>query len=434
VRCGAAAETRLLTKLAQPTAGTRRTLSCRRGKQLHYNRRSTTADLWSRRMTIDRTWGPNTVCVHAGVAPEPNTGAIMTPIFQTSTYVQESPGKHQGYDYSRAGNPTRTALEASLAALEGAAHAISFASGMAAEQAIAQILDPPAHVIISADAYGGTGRLFRRLFAKYGLELEFLDLRDAAAVGRRAGPQTRLIWAETPTNPLMQIVDIAALAAVARQAGAKLVVDNTFASPILQSPLALGADLVVHSSTKYIGGHSDLVGGAVMTNDAELADKVRFVQFAGGAVNSPFECFLLLRSIKTLALRMERHCAGALAFARALEDGGAFDRVIYPGLPSHPQHELAKRQMKGFSGIVSVHLPGGMERVARFLSHLRIFAVAESLGGVESLVCHPATMTHASIPADIRHARGLADGLVRLSVGIEDVQDLQDDLRQAMAK
>jgi cystathionine beta-lyase/cystathionine gamma-synthase len=385
-------------------------------------------------MTIDKTWGPNTVCVHAGVTPEPNTGAIMTPIFQTSTYVQESPGQHKGYDYSRAGNPTRTALEASLAALEGAAHAISFASGMAAEQAIAQILDPPAHLIISQDAYGGTGRLFRRLFAKYGLDLEFLDLRDAAAVARRCGPRTRLIWAETPTNPLMQIVDIAALAEVARRAGATLVVDNTFASPILQSPLALGADLVVHSSTKYIGGHSDLIGGVVMTNDAELAEKVRFVQFAGGAVNSPFECFLLLRSIKTLALRMERHCANALAFARALEDGGAFDRVIYPGLLSHPQHDLAKRQMKGFSGIVSVHLPGDMERVSRFLSHLRLFAVAESLGGVESLVDHPEIMTHASVPPELRHQLGIDAGLMRFSVGIEEPADLIADVRQALAR
>ncbi len=385
-------------------------------------------------MTIDKTWGPNTLCVHAGVEPEPATGAIMTPIFQTSTYVQEAPGKHKGYDYSRAGNPTRTALEASLAALEGARHAITFASGMAAEQGIAQILDPPAQVILSEDAYGGTGRLFRRLLSKYGLTPEFLDLRDAEAVARRTGPLTRLIWAETPTNPLMQIIDIAALAAVARRAGAILAVDNTFASPILQSPLALGADLVVHSSTKYIGGHSDLVGGVVMTNDDDLAEKVRFVQFAAGAVNSPFECFLLLRSIKTLALRMERHSANALAFARALEDGGAFDRVIYPGLPSHPQHELAKRQMKGFSGIVSVHLAGGMERVSRFLSHLRVFAVAESLGGVESLVDHPEVMTHASVPPELRQRLGIDAGLIRFSVGIEEVADLIADVRQALAR
>jgi cystathionine beta-lyase/cystathionine gamma-synthase len=385
-------------------------------------------------MTIDKKWGPNTLCVHAGVSPEPHTGAIMTPIFQTSTYVQEAPGKHQGYDYSRAGNPTRTALEASLAALEGAAHAITFASGLAAEHAVAQLLDPPAHVILSEDAYGGTGRLFRRLFAKYGLELEFLDLRDTAEVARRAGPRTRLIWVETPTNPLMQIVDIAAMAEVARRVGATLAVDNTFASPILQSPLALGADLVVHSSTKYIGGHSDLVGGAIMTNDAALAEQLRFVQFAGGAVNSPFECFLLLRSIKTLALRMARHSASALTFAAALEESNAFDRVIYPGLESHPQHELAKRQMSGFSGIVSVHLEGGMERVSRFLSHLRIFAVAESLGGVESLVDHPEVMTHASVPPEMRQRLGIDAGLIRFSVGIEEVEDLIADVQQALTR
>lgn len=388
-------------------------------------------------MSIEKSWGPNTLCVHAGVTPEPTTGAIMTPIFQTSTYVQEAPGKHHGYDYSRAGNPTRTALEASLAALEGATHAITFASGMAAEQAVVQTLDPPVRVIVSDDAYGGTGRLFRRLFAKYGLELAFLDLRDldaVAAAARRPGPRTGLVWAETPTNPLMQIVDIAALAEVAHAAGTRLLVDNTFASPILQSPLALGADLVLHSSTKYIGGHSDLIGGVVMTSDDELAEKVRFVQFAGGAVNSPFECFLLLRSVKTLALRMERHSANALAFARALEDGGAFDRVLYPGLPSHPQHDLAKRQMKGFSGIVSAHLPGGMERVSRFLSHLRLFAVAESLGGVESLVDHPEVMTHASVPPEVRQRLGIDAGLVRFSVGIEDPADLVADVRQALTR
>jgi cystathionine gamma-lyase len=385
-------------------------------------------------MTTDKNWGPNTLCVHAGVAPEPQTGAIMTPIFLTSTYVQEAPGKHQGYDYSRAGNPTRTVLEASLAALEGADHAITFASGMAAEHAIAQVLDPPAQVIMSEDAYGGTGRLFRRLFVKYGIELQLADLRDLPAVAAHTNPRTRLIWCETPTNPLMQIVDIAGLAAIARQAGAILVVDNTFASPILQSPLALGADLVVHSSTKYIGGHSDLLGGVVMTNDQELAEKIRFVQFAGGAVSSPLECFLLLRSIKTLALRMERHSANAMTFARALEQSAAFDRVIYPGLESHPQHALAKRQMSGFSGIVSVHLPGGMERVSRFLSHLRLFAVAESLGGVESLVDHPEVMTHASVPPELRVKLGIDAGLVRFSVGIEDPRDLIADVRQALTR
>ena len=383
-------------------------------------------------MTIDKTWGLGTLCVHAGVEPEPITGAIMTPIFQTSTYVQEAPGQHKGYDYSRAGNPTRTALEASLAALEGAAHAITFATGMAAETAIAQILDPPTHVLLSQDAYGGTGRLFRRLFAKYGIEPEFIDLRDLDLVASKLSERTQLLWAETPTNPLMQIVDIEGLARLAHRFGTRLVVDNTFCSPILQNPLALGADLVVHSSTKYIGGHSDLLGGVVMTNDDELAEKVRFVQFAAGAVSSPFECFLMLRSIKTLALRMERHCASALAFARALEESGGFEKVIYPGLESHPQHELAKKQMKGFSGIVSAYLPADMELVSRFLSRLEVFVVAESLGGVESLVDHPEVMTHASVPPELREQLGINAGLLRFSVGIEDVRDLIADVRQAL--
>jgi cystathionine gamma-lyase len=385
-------------------------------------------------MTIDKTWGLSTLCVHAGVEPEPITGAIMTPIFQTSTYVQSAPGEHKGYDYSRAGNPTRTALEASLAALEGAAHAITFATGMAAETAIAQILDPPTHVLLSQDAYGGTGRLFRRLFTKYGIEPEFIDLRDLDLVARRLSERTQLLWAETPTNPLMQIVDIEGLSRLAHRFGTKVVVDNTFCSPILQNPLALGADLVVHSSTKYIGGHSDLLGGVVMTNDDELAEKVRFVQFAAGAVSSPFECFLMLRSIKTLALRMERHCANALAFARALEESGAFEKVIYPGLESHPQHELAKKQMKGFSGIVSAYLPADMERVSRFLSNLKVFVVAESLGGVESLVDHPEVMTHASVPPELREKLGINAGLMRFSVGIEDVRDLIADVRQALSR
>ncbi len=383
-------------------------------------------------MPIDKTWGQSTLCVHAGVEPEPITGAIMTPIFQTSTYVQESPGQHKGYDYSRAGNPTRTALEASLAALEGAAHAITFATGMAAEQAIVQTLDPPTHVLLSQDAYGGTGRLFRRLFTKYGIEPEFIDLRDLDLVENRLSERTQLLWAETPTNPLMQIVDIEGLARLAHRTGTKVVVDNTFCSPILQSPLALGADLVVHSSTKYIGGHSDLLGGVVMTNDDELAEKVRFVQFAAGAVSSPFECFLMLRSIKTLALRMERHSANALAFARALEEMKGFEKVIYPGLESHPQHALAKKQMKGFSGIVSAYLPADMERVSRFLSRLKVFVVAESLGGVESLVDHPEVMTHASVPPELREELGINAGLLRFSVGIEDVSDLIADVKQAL--
>ncbi|HYV44936.1 MAG TPA: PLP-dependent transferase [Myxococcaceae bacterium] len=373
-----------------------------------------------------------TICVHAGVAPDPSSGAIMTPIFQTSTYVQKGPGQHLGYDYSRAGNPTRTALEASLAALEEARHCITFASGLAAEQAVAQLLEPGAKAIVSEDAYGGTGRLFRQLFAKYGIQFDFMDLRDLGALAAAADSRTKLIWLETPTNPLLRLVDIAAVSEIARKVGAKVAVDNTFCSPILQRPLLLGADLAVHSSTKYIGGHSDLVGGAVMTSDAELAEKLRFIQFAGGAVNSPFECFLLLRSVKTLAVRMDRHCSNALAFARALEESGAFERVIYPGLESHPQRDLARRQMRGSSGIVSVYLRRGMEGVTRFLSRLRIFSLAESLGGVESLVNHPLNMTHASVPPDLRRKLGIDEELVRFSVGIENADDLIDDVKQAL--
>lgn len=375
-----------------------------------------------------------TLCVHAGVEPEPLTGAIMTPIFQTSTYVQPAPGKPlvEHLDYSRAGNPTRTALENALAALEGAAHAITFASGLAAEQAIAQILDPGDRVLVSEDVYGGTGRLFRRFFAKYGIEFEFLDLRDLAGLQQALAKPARMVWVETPTNPLLRIIDIAAVSALAKRAGAIVVVDNTFCSPILQRPLELGADLVVHSSTKYIGGHSDLIGGAVMANDPELAEKVRFAQFAGGAVNSPFECFLLLRSIKTLALRMERHSANAMQFARALQDDGAFEEVIYPGLESHPQHALAARQMRGFSGMVSVRIGGERQRGVRFLQGLRLFALAESLGGVESLVNHPETMTHASVPPELRDKLGIDAGLIRFSVGIENANDLIEDVRNAL--
>ncbi len=383
-------------------------------------------------MTIKDTDAIETLCVHAGVEPDAETGAIMTPIYQTSTYVQQGPGDHKGYDYSRGGNPTRTVLENALAALEGARHAISFSSGLAAEQAIIQTLDPGDHVLVSQDVYGGTGRLFRKLFAKYGIEFEFIDLREPSSVEQKVRPNTRMIWAETPTNPLMQIVDIAALGQVAKRAGARLVVDNTFCSPVLQRPLHLGADIIVHSTTKYIGGHSDLIGGAVMLDDDAVAEQIRFVQFAGGAVNSPFESFLLLRSIKTLALRMRQHSENALAFATALEADGSFEDVLYPGLESHPQHELARRQMSGFSGMVSVYLDGGMERVTRFLQALKIFSLAESLGGVESLVNHPETMTHASVPPELRAELGIHSGLVRFSVGIENVNDLIEDVRQAV--
>jgi len=375
-----------------------------------------------------------TLCVHAGVKPEPVTGAIMTPIFQTSTYVQKEPGKPILHDYSRSGNPTRDATETSMAALEGADWAMTYASGLAAAQAVIQVLDAGAHVLVSEDVYGGTGRLFRRFYAKYGIHFEFIDMRDPKEVAKHITQATRLIWIETPTNPLLRIVDVAAIAEMTRGKDIKVLVDNTFCSPILQQPLTMGADLILHSTTKYFAGHSDLVGGVVMGNDAEWGEQLKFVQFAAGAVNSPQECFLLLRSIKTLALRMERHSSNAMAFAQALEEMSGVGEVIYPGLPSHPQHELAKQQMKdGFSGIVSAYLPGGMEMATRFTTSLKVFSLAESLGGVESLVNHPETMTHASVPPELRVKLGINADLIRFSVGIENVDDLIEDVRQALA-
>lgn len=375
-----------------------------------------------------------TIVVHAGVRPEEITGAVMTPIFQTSTYAQVAPGKPKIYDYSRGGNPTRTSLEESLAALEGAKYGLSWASGLAAIQAIIQTLDPGDHILVSEDGYGGTGRLFRRLYAKYGLNFEFVDFCDTKDVFKKMTKKTKMIWLESPTNPLMRIADIQALAKKARSIGALTVVDNTFATPIFQRPLELGADVVVHSTTKYIGGHSDLIGGALMLNDSELAEKLRFIQFAAGAVNAPFEAFLLLRSIKTLAIRMQKHQENSLALAQAMEKMPEFTEVLYPGLKSHPQHDLAKKQMTGYSGIISARIKGNSAAVSKFLTRLKVFTLAESLGGVESLVNHPLTMTHASVPEDLRKKIGITPDLIRFSVGIENVQDLIDDLKQAVKK
>lgn len=373
-----------------------------------------------------------TKVVHAGVEPDPRTGAIMTPIFQTSTYVQEAPNQHKGWDYSRAGNPTRDALEEAFAALEGAKHGLAFSSGLAAEQAIIQILNPFDHVLVCDDVYGGTGRLFRRLFAKYNLTFDFIDMTAVENVEAAMRPNTRLVWIETPTNPLLKVIDIEAVAKVAHKASAVVVVDNTFASPIFQSPLELGADIVVHSTTKYIGGHSDIIGGAVMLNDAKLHEQIKFVQFAGGAVPGPFECFLLLRSVKTLAVRMEKHNVNALAVARFLAEHSRVKDVFFPGLPSHPQHALAVKQMRGFAGMVSFNLHGSYEEVVRFLQKLKVFSLAESLGGVESLVNHPEKMTHASVPEEMRKLLGIGPNLVRLSCGIESAEDLIKDLDQAL--
>jgi cystathionine beta-lyase/cystathionine gamma-synthase len=373
-----------------------------------------------------------TKVVHAGVEPDPRTGAIMTPIFQTSTYVQEAPNQHKGWDYSRAGNPTRDALEEAFAALEGARHGLAFSSGLAAEQAIIQILNPGDHVLVCDDVYGGTGRLFRRLFAKYNLSFDFIDMTQARNVESSIKANTRLVWIETPTNPLLKVIDIEAVANVAHKASAVVVVDNTFASPIFQSPLELGADIVVHSTTKYIGGHSDIIGGAVMMNDAKLHEQIKFVQFAGGAVPGPFEAFLLLRSVKTLAVRMEKHNSNAMAVARYLSEHSRVKEVFFPGLPSHPQHALAKKQMRGFAGMVSFNLKGSYDEVVAFLQKLKVFSLAESLGGVESLVNHPEKMTHASVPEEMRKQLGIGPNLIRLSCGIESGDDLINDLEQAL--
>ncbi|MES2744914.1 MAG: cystathionine gamma-synthase [Bdellovibrionota bacterium] len=373
-----------------------------------------------------------TKVVHAGVEPDPRTGAIMTPIFQTSTYVQQAPNEHKGWDYSRAGNPTRDALEASFAALEGAKYGLAFSSGLAAEQAIIQILNPGDHVLVCDDVYGGTGRLFRRLFAKYGLEFEFIDMTRQENIAKAIKPSTKMIWVETPTNPLLKVIDIEATAKLAKQAKALFVVDNTFASPIYQSPFELGADIVMHSTTKYIGGHSDIIGGAVMINDDKLYEDIKFVQFAAGAVPGPFESFLLLRSIKTLAVRMQKHSENAVEVAKFLSQHKKVESVFFPGLPSHPQHELAKKQMRGFSGMVSFNLKGSYENVVTTLQKMKVFSLAESLGGVESLVNHPEKMTHASVPEAMRKHLGIGPNLIRLSCGIEGIKDIIADLEQAL--
>jgi len=377
---------------------------------------------------------PKTIAVHAGTEPEPVTGAIMTPIFMTSTFVQEAPGVHKGYDYSRADNPTREAHEKALAQIErGCDFGLAFASGLAAEQAIIQTLNPGDRILVCDDVYGGTGRLFRRLYAKYNLDFQFIDMSDLELVKKTATPNTKLVWVESPTNPTMKVIDIAAMSKIAKSVGAKLVVDNTFASPVFQSPMLLGADIVMHSSTKYIGGHSDMIGGALMLKDKELYEQLKFVQFAAGAVPSPFESFMFLRSIKTLAVRMEQHAKNSQQVAEFLAGHKKVKKVHYPGLKTHPQHELAKRQMSGFSGMVSFDMNGTYDDVVKFLKKLKVFTLAESLGGVESLVNHPEKMTHASVPEELRKKLGIGPTMLRLSVGIEDVSDLVADLEQALA-
>jgi len=375
-----------------------------------------------------------TRCIHAGQAPDPSTGAIMTPIYQTSTYVQTSPGEFIGnYDYSRSANPTRTALEANLASLEGGKHGIAFSSGVASLAACIHLLKSGDHVLLCDDVYGGTFRMFNNVFAQLGIEFSRVDMTDLDATRAAMTSKTKLVWLETPTNPTLKVIDIEAVAEIAHDGGALCVADNTFASPYLQNPLALGADIVSHSCTKYLGGHSDLVGGALITSSAELAEKLTYIQNAVGAVPAPMDCFLLLRSTKTLHVRMERHCENAGKIADWLSGQNGIGRVIYPGLDSHPQHKIAARQMRGFGGMITLTLNGGLPASRRFLETLKIFSLAESLGGVESLVEHPAIMTHASVDADKRAALGIDDGLVRLSCGIEDAGDLIADLEQALA-
>ena len=378
----------------------------------------------------ERGWGFETRAVHVGQEPDETTGAITVPIHLATTYVQAAPGQHRGYEYSRTSNPTRAALERSVAGLEGARHGFAFASGMAAEDALVGLLRPGDHVVLGLDAYGGTFRLIARIYGEWGIEWSAVDLTDPAALAGALRPETRQVWVETPTNPMLAVVDIAAVAETAHAAGAVVIVDNTFATPYLQNPLGLGADVAVHSSTKYLGGHSDVVGGFIAVNDDELAEQLAFVQNAAGAVPSPFDCYLLLRGIKTLGVRMDRHCDNARAVAEHLEAHPAVARVLYPGLPDHPGHDVAARQMSGFGGMVSCILGGGEAAAVAAVSSTRVFQLAESLGAVESLIEQPSTMTHLSV-ADSPLA--VDPGLVRLSVGIETIKDLLTDLDQALS-
>lgn len=382
----------------------------------------------------DRALALATLAIHGGQSPDPSTGAVMPPIYATSTYAQSSPGEHQGFEYSRTHNPTRFAYERCVASLEGGTRGFAFASGMAASSTVIELLDAGSHVVAMDDIYGGSFRLFERVRRRTaGLDFSFVDLTDLAAFEASITPKTKMVWIETPTNPMLKIVDIAAVVAIAKRHGLIVVVDNTFASPMLQRPLELGADLVLHSATKYLNGHSDMVGGMVVVGDnAELAEQMAFLQNSVGGVQGPFDSFLALRGLKTLPLRMKAHCANALALAQWLDKHPAVEKVIYPGLPSHPQHELAGRQMAGYGGIVSIVLKGGFEAAKRFCEKTELFTLAESLGGVESLVNHPAVMTHASIPVARREQLGISDALVRLSVGVEDLGDLQVDLERAL--
>ena len=378
-------------------------------------------------------WGLGTKIIHAGAEPDPSTGAIMTPIYQTSTYVQTAPGQHKGYEYARSQNPTRKALEDALAILENGKYGLAFSSGVAATDAVIKLLNPGDEVICASDMYGGTYRLFTKIFEKFGIKFIYVDTTHVANVQAAVTPNTKLIWLETPTNPLMNITDIAAVAVISKAAGSLLCVDNTFASPYLQNPLNLGADIVMHSATKYLGGHSDVIQGCLMMNDTELRDKLYFIQKSCGAVPGPMDCFLVLRGIKTLHVRMQRHCENGFAIAHYLRKHPKVEKVYWPGFADNAGYAVARKQMRGFGGMISFTLKDQtIEAANKVLSSTKLFALAESLGGVESLINHPASMTHASIPREERIKNGLSDGLIRLSVGIEDVQDLINDLEQAI--
>jgi cystathionine gamma-lyase len=374
-----------------------------------------------------------TKAIHAGQEPDPSTGAIMTPIFQTATYVQEGLGEHKGFEYARTGNPTRSALEACIAAIEDGKYGLAFASGMAAESAILSLLSSGDHIVSCDDLYGGSYRLFERVMRRYNIETSYVPAGNVVGYEQAIRPNTKMIWLETPTNPLLKLVDIRAIAEIAHQHNLPVVVDNTFASPYFQQPIKLGADIVVHSTTKYINGHSDVVGGALVLNNEEVYEAIKFYQNAAGGIPSPFDSWLTLRGIKTLAVRMRQHEENARAVAIFLAEHPRVEKVYYPGLPSHPDYELAKRQMRGFGGMVSFQFKGTYADVAQIVRRFKVFSLAESLGGVESLVCHPASMTHSSIPKDIRESRGLTDTLLRLSVGIEDIEDIIGDLEQALS-
>ena len=371
--------------------------------------------------------------IHAGVEPDPYTGAIMTPIYQTSTYVQEAPAKHKGYEYARSQNPTRTALEAAFAAIENAKYGLAFSSGVAATDAVIKLLQPGDEVIAGSDMYGGTYRMFSKIYSKFNIRFHYVNMQDANNIKQHINSNTKLIWTETPTNPLMNITDIAAVAAMAKHHKILLCVDNTFASPYLQNPLDLGADLVMHSVTKYVGGHSDVIQGCLMMNDDQLREQLYFIQKSTGAVPGPMDCFLVLRGIKTLHVRMQRHCENGAKIAHHLRNHAKVARVYWCGFEDHPNYNIAKKQMRDFGGMMSFTLKNdSVDEAKRVLSSTKLFALAESLGGVESLINHPATMTHASIPQEERIKNGLTDSLIRLSVGIEDVDDLIEDLNQAI--